>query len=59
MRVKGIEITFPDKPNEGERIYFDGIIMINGIKTPQIRHWHELKDDSYAGSDLIIKELSE
>lgn len=58
MRVKGIEIVFPDKPNEGERIYFDGIIIINGIKTPQKRHWHKLKDSSYSGSDLIIKEIS-
>lgn len=59
MRVKGLEIVFPDKPNEGERIYFDGIIIINGIKFPRIRHWHELKNDTYSGTDLIIKELSE
>lgn len=58
MKVKGIEIIYPDRPNEGERIYFDKLIIINGIKIPRIRHWHELKDDSYSGTDLIVKELS-
>ncbi|RTE55485.1 hypothetical protein EHW67_02665 [Arenibacter aquaticus] len=59
MRIKGVEIIFPEKPDEGERIYFDEIIIINGIKIPRIRHWHLLNDNSYSGTDLIIKELSD
>lgn len=59
MTVKGIEIIFTDKPNKGERIYFDEHIIINGIKIPRIRHWHELKDDTYSGTDIIIKELTD
>ncbi|MET2983967.1 DUF6503 family protein [Aureibaculum conchae] len=57
-RIIGIEIVFPDKPNEGERLYFEGIINIDGIKIPRIRHWHELKNDTYSGSDIVIKELT-
>jgi hypothetical protein len=59
MEIKGIEILLPDKPDGGERIYFDKLITVDGIKIPRIRHWHEFKDDTYSGSDLIIKELTE
>lgn len=59
MEIKGIEIIVPGKPDGGERIYFDKLITVDGIKIPQIRHWHKLKNDSYSGSDLIIKELKE
>ena len=58
-RITGIEIVFPDKPNEGDRLYFEGIIKIDGIKIPRIRHWHELKNDAYSGSDIIVKEIME
>lgn len=57
MMAIGIEIIFPNDSNKGERLYFDELIIVNGIKIPRIRHWHELKDDTYSGSDLIIKEL--
>jgi len=57
MEIKGIEIILPDKPDGGDRIYFDGLINVNGMKIPRIRHWHQFKDDTYSGSDLIIKEL--
>ncbi|GAA4115074.1 hypothetical protein GCM10022393_15030 [Aquimarina addita] len=57
MEVKGIEIISPDKPDQGERIYFEESILINGIKLPRMRHWYELKDNKYTGSDLIIKEV--
>ncbi len=60
MEVKGIEIILPDKPDGGERIYFDRLMTVDGgIKIPRIRHWHEFKDDTYSGTDLIIKELKE
>ena len=59
MRVKGIEIVSPDKPDEGERIYFDELIVLKGIKIPRIRHWLDLKNNTYAGTDLIVKELSD
>nr|WP_321232739.1 DUF6503 family protein [uncultured Psychroserpens sp.] len=57
--IKGLEIVFPDKPNKGERIYFEGFVIINGIKIPRIRHWHELKDNMYSGTDVIVKELTD
>ncbi|AWX46318.1 hypothetical protein HME9304_03351 [Flagellimonas maritima] len=59
MTLKGVDIVFPDDPEKGDRIYFDGTINIDGLKIPRIRHWHELKDDTYSGSDLIIKEIQE
>lgn len=59
MAIKGVEIIVHDKPDGGERIYFDESITVNGIKIPRIRHWHELKSDTYSGTDLIIKELNQ
>ncbi|MEM1337541.1 MAG: DUF6503 family protein [Bacteroidota bacterium] len=59
MEIKGVEIIVSDKPDGGERIYFDGLIMVNGIKIPRIRHWHELKSNTYSGTDVIIKELTD
>ncbi|UII75643.1 DUF6503 family protein [Flagellimonas sp. HMM57] len=57
MTLKGVDIVFPGEPEKGDRIYFEGIIEVDGIKIPRIRHWHELKNDTYSGSDLVIKEL--
>lgn len=57
LQVVGLEIVFPDNPNAGERLYFDQLILVNGLKIPRIRHWHELNDDAYSGTDLIIKEI--
>ncbi|MEL6812003.1 MAG: DUF6503 family protein [Bacteroidota bacterium] len=59
LEIKGIEILLPDKPDGGDRIYFDKLITVGGIKIPRVRHWHEFKDDTYSGTDLIIKELKE
>ena len=53
----GIEITFPDDATKGERLYFDKEINISGLRIPRILHWHEYKDDSYSGSDIIMKTL--
>ena len=53
----GIEITFPDDVTKGERLYFDKEINISGLRIPRMRHWHEYKDDSYSGSDIIMKIL--
>lgn len=56
--IKGIEMIVPEKSDGGERIYFEGNILVKGIKIPRIRHWHEFNSDTYSGSDLIIKEMS-
>nr|WP_034242795.1 DUF6503 family protein [Aquimarina atlantica] len=53
----GIEIVFPDDPTKGERLYFSGEIIIEGVKIPRIRHWHEYDTDAYSGSDIIVKEI--
>ncbi|WP_438422404.1 DUF6503 family protein [Aquimarina macrocephali] len=52
----GIEIVFPDDPTKGERLYFSGNIVIDGVTIPRIRHWHEYDTDAYSGSDIIVKE---
>lgn len=59
MKILGIEITFPDDPSKGERLFFDKIIEVNGMKIPRIRHWHNLEDNEYSGSDIILKESKE
>lgn len=59
MQIRGIEIIFPDEPDNGERIYFDKLLFTNGMKIPRVRHWHELSDDSYSGTDIIVKEIPE
>lgn len=58
-RILGMDIIFPDKPGEGERLYFEEIIEIEGIKIPRIRHWHKLKKNEYSGTDIIITEIKE
>lgn len=57
--VQGVEIVFPKEPEKGERLYFDQLFEVNGLLIPRIRHWHELKDDSYSGSDIIVNSLIE
>ncbi|MBW8244597.1 hypothetical protein K1F50_17450 [Muricauda oceani] len=57
--IIGIEIVTKDKPAEGERLYFEKTITINEIRIPRIRHWHELSDDSYSGTDIIIDILTD
>lgn len=52
----GLEMVFPNNPNKGERLFFDGTISIKGITIPRYKHWHELSGE-YSGSDIIIKEL--
>jgi len=54
---KGMEIVFPGDDTKGERLYYNGSIVIDGVQIPRIRHWHELSTDVYSGSDIIIKEL--
>ncbi len=54
---KGMEIVFPDEETKGEKLYFDGLINIEGILIPRIRHWHELSNDNYLGSDIIVNRL--
>lgn len=56
-RILGVEMIFPNEPMKGERLYFDKEIEIAGMLLPRMRHWHELSDDSYSGSDIIIKPL--
>ncbi|CAL2086127.1 DUF6503 family protein [Tenacibaculum sp. 190524A02b] len=55
--IKGIEMIVPEKPDGGERIYFEGNILVNGINIPRVRHWHEFNSDAYSGSDIIVKEI--
>ena len=57
FEYKGMEIIFPDDYTKGERLYFEGIFSIDNIKVPRIRHWHKYSDDTYSGSDIIIKAL--
>ena len=56
FRLLGIEMVFPDNANKGERLYFNKTLQIGNIQIPRIRHWYEL-DDSYSGSDVIVKKL--
>lgn len=55
--ILGIEIRFPEDTSKGERLYFTGVIHINGIKIPRIRHWYEYSDHTYSGSDIIVKTI--
>ncbi len=57
FKFKGMEIIFPEDPLKGEKLYFEGSISIQDIKIPRIRHWYELTNDEYSGSDIIMSEL--
>lgn len=47
-------MIFPNNPEKGERLIFEGKYMINSINIPRIRHWREL-NSNYSGSDILIK----
>ena len=57
--VVGVEIFHKDDKTKGERMHFENLIEINDMKLPRIRHWLDLKNDDYGGSDIIIKEIVE
>ncbi|QTD39220.1 hypothetical protein JL193_08290 [Polaribacter batillariae] len=52
----GVEMMFPDNPKKGERLFFDGIIKIDEILVPRMRHWYNM-EDVYTGSDIILTEI--
>ncbi|WP_298544188.1 DUF6503 family protein [uncultured Aquimarina sp.] len=56
-KLVGLEIIFPNDPKKGERLYFDKDFNYKGIIVPRIRHWHEYHDNSYSGSDIIVKSI--
>ncbi len=56
--LKGVEIFFPERAGAGERIFFDGEISLDNMSIPRIRHWYELEDHSYSGSDIIVQDLT-
>ncbi|WP_271784669.1 DUF6503 family protein [Aquimarina algiphila] len=56
--VVGVEIFHEDDKEKGERMYFENLIEINEMKLPRIRHWLDLKNNDYGGSDIIIKEIN-
>ena len=58
FKILGIEMFFPENPNKGERLIFEGEFETNGIKIPRMKHWYEL-NNVYSGSDIIISELKE
>lgn len=41
--------------NDGEYILLSGIEMIEGIKMPKVRAWYTNKDNTYLGTDTLIK----
>jgi len=57
FEFKGMEIIFPEDNTKGERLYFDGSIRIKDVIIPRIRHWYELQNNEYSGSDVIVDEL--
>jgi len=56
-RLSGVEMYFPDDAAKGERLYFDQIIIVEAMRLPRMRHWHGISDDSYSGSDIIVKQI--
>jgi hypothetical protein len=58
FKVLGVEMFFPNDPNKGERLVFEGEFESNGIKIPRMKHWYELNNE-YSGSDIIVSKLKE
>ena len=50
----GLEILSAVGDQEGERIYFEGEVDVNGMLLPRMRHWYSLGQEVYRGSDIII-----
>jgi len=57
FKFKGVEIIFPEDDTKGERLFFDGEIIVDDIIISRIRHWHEYSNNEYSGSDIIVKQL--
>ena len=57
FEFKGMEIIDMNDPTKGESLFFDGSIVINGIRIPRIRHWYDYETEDYLGSDIIVNNL--
>jgi hypothetical protein len=55
--VKGLDFILDEAKMEGERLYFDQIFDLDGIKLTRMRHWYDLKDDTYLGSDILVTKI--
>lgn len=58
-QIIGIELINDENPSAGEILDFEGLIDLDGIKVPRIRHWYEPTAKAYQGSDIIIKPVEE
>ncbi len=38
----------------GEYLLLDGLVEIEGLKLPRMRHWYNRTDNSYLGSDIYV-----
>jgi hypothetical protein len=55
--VLGLEMITDESKMEGERLYFDQFFEVDGMKLARMRHWHDIKDDVYLGSDIIVSNV--
>lgn len=53
--LEGYRFYYEGKPNEGELIMLNDVLDVDGIKIPKVRKWYLNKDNSYLGTDNLLK----
>jgi hypothetical protein len=52
--ILGVDMTDRSGQGDGERIVFRGLVKYGDLQLPHMRHWYDLQEVSYLGSDIII-----
>ncbi|WP_299670502.1 DUF6503 family protein [uncultured Polaribacter sp.] len=55
--IQGIEMVFPEDLLKGDRVLFDDFVKVENLLLVRMHHWYAL-DNTYAGSDIILKQLN-
>lgn len=53
--LEGYRFYYEGKPKEGELIMLNDVLDVDGIKIPKVRKWYLNKDNSYLGTDNLLK----
>jgi hypothetical protein len=53
--MEGYRFYYQGKPDEGELIMLNEVLVVDGIKIPKVRKWYLNKGNSFLGTDNLLK----
>jgi hypothetical protein len=53
--LEGYRFYHNRKPNDGEFIICEDLIVVQHIKIPRIRYWHANENGAYIATDIVVK----